>query len=150
MTDKHWNELLSVIKGETLSPLPVGFIIDCPWLPNWFGVDILDYFTNDEIWFEANKKAIQSFPDVMFLPGFWFEFGMCTEPSAFGAKCIFHKNEFPFAEKVIVNMEDMVKITVPDVSKDGLLPFMINRLKLAQPKIEALGHKIRFSVSRGP
>jgi uroporphyrinogen-III decarboxylase len=150
MTDKHWNELLSVIKGETLSPLPVGFIIDCPWLPNWYGVDILDYFTNDEIWFEANKKAIQSFPDVMFLPGFWSEYGMCTEPSAFGAKCIFHKNEFPFAEKVIVNMEDMVKITVPDVSKEGLLPFMINRLKLAQPKIEALGHKIRFSVSRGP
>jgi len=27
---------------------------------------------------------------------------------------------------------------------------MLNRLKLAQPKIESVGHKIRFAVSRGP
>jgi len=27
---------------------------------------------------------------------------------------------------------------------------MLNRLKLAQPKIEAAGHKIRFAVARGP
>jgi len=25
----------------------------------------------------------------MFLPGFWSEYGMCTEPSAFGARCSF-------------------------------------------------------------
>jgi hypothetical protein len=33
---------------------------------------------------------------------------------------------------------------------DGLLPFVLNRLKLAQPHIEAAGHKIRFAVARGP
>jgi len=31
----------------------------------------------------------------------WSEFGMCTEPSAFGARCIFPINEFPHAHKVI-------------------------------------------------
>ncbi|MBN2763441.1 MAG: hypothetical protein JXR41_10145, partial [Bacteroidales bacterium] len=33
---------------------------------------------------------------------------------------------------------------------DGLLPFMLNRLKLNRSKIEAMGHSIRFSISRGP
>jgi uroporphyrinogen decarboxylase len=75
---------------------------------------------------------------------------MCTEPSAFGAKTVFWKNEFPFAEKVINTPEDVDELTVPDPETDGLLPFMLNRLKVAQPAIEAAGHKIRFSVSRGP
>ncbi|MEJ2542710.1 MAG: uroporphyrinogen decarboxylase family protein, partial [Calditrichaceae bacterium] len=38
----------------------------------------------------------------------------------------------------------------PNPKTDGLLPFMLNRLKLAQPKIEEAGHKIRFAVARGP
>jgi uroporphyrinogen decarboxylase len=86
----------------------------------------------------------------MFLPGFWSEYGMCTEPSAFGAKCVFWKNEFPFAEKIIQSSEDIDKITCPNPETDGLLPFMLNRLIRAQPAIEAAGHTIRFSVSRGP
>jgi uroporphyrinogen decarboxylase len=129
---------------------PIGFIVDCPWLPNWFGADILDYLTSDELWFEANRKAIETFPEVIFLPGFWSEFGMCTEPSAFGAKCVFPRNEFPFADKVIHDVAQIDDLPEPNPATDGLLPFMLNRLRGARPKIESLGHKIRFSVSRGP
>ena len=97
MTDKQWIDLQDVVKGEILSPLPVGFIIDSPWLPNWYGISILDYFSNDQLWLDANLKAINTFPEVMFLPGFWSEYGMCSEPSAFGAKSSFPENEFPHA-----------------------------------------------------
>ena len=103
MTDHQWHELLAVIAGNALPRPPIGFIIDCPWLPNWFGIDILDYFTNEALWFEANRKAIETFPEVTFLPGFWSEFGMCTEPSAFGSRCICPRNEFPFAEKILTD-----------------------------------------------
>lgn len=150
MTDQQWEALLRIIKGEILKPLPIGFIIDSPWLPNWYGVKILDYFTNDELWLNANLKAIHEFPDVMFLPGFWSEFGMCTEPSAFGARCNFPLNEFPHAHKVIHSAADIDSLPSPNPKTDGLLPFVLNRLKLAQPKIEAAGHKIRFAVARGP
>jgi uroporphyrinogen-III decarboxylase len=150
MTDKQWNELLAVVKGEAQARPPVAFIIDSPWLPNWFGIEILDYFTSEELWFQANRKAIETFPEVTFLPGFWSEFGMCTEPSAFGAKCIFHQNEFPFAEKVIREVAQIDDLGDPNPATDGLLPFMLNRLKSARPRLEDMGHKIRFSVSRGP
>jgi uroporphyrinogen decarboxylase len=86
----------------------------------------------------------------MFLPGFWSEFGMCTEPSALGARGTFPPDEFPFAHKVIHSVDDIDNLPEPDPRTDGLLPFMLNRLKLAQPKIEAAGHKIRFAVARGP
>jgi uroporphyrinogen-III decarboxylase len=150
MTDTQWNELLAVVKGEPQAHPPVAFIIDSPWLPNWFGIDILDYFTSEDRWFEANRKAIETFPEVIFLPGFWSEFGMCTEPSAFGAKCVFHQNEFPFAEKVIREVARIDDLDEPDPATDGLLPFMLNRLKSVRPRLEDMGHKIRFSVSRGP
>ena len=150
MTDHQWTELLAVIAGEPRERPPVGFIIDCPWLPNWAGRDILDYFTSEDLWFAAHRKALEAFPEVSFLPGFWSEFGMCTEPSAFGAKCVFHRNEFPFADKVILGVAQIDDLAEPDPATDGLLPFMLNRLRSTQPRIEAMGHKIRFSVSRGP
>jgi uroporphyrinogen-III decarboxylase len=150
MTDKQWSELLAVVSGEPQTRPPIAFIIDSPWLPNWFGIDILDYFTCEDLWFEANRKAIQTFPEVTFLPGFWSEFGMCTEPSAFGAKCVFPGNEFPFAERVIRDVADIDALTEPNPATDGLLPFMLNRLRSVRPRLEDLGHQIRFSVSRGP
>ena len=150
MTEYQWSQLLAVIEGKPVERPPIGFIIDSPWLPNWFGIDILDYLTNEALWFEANRKAIQTFPEVTFLPGFWSEFGMCTEPSAFGAKCVFHQNEFPFADKTIRDVAQIDDLVEPDPATDGLLPFMLNRLRSARPRLEDMGHKIRFSVSRGP
>lgn len=75
---------------------------------------------------------------------------MCTEPSAFGARCIFPRNEFPFAEKLLGDLEQIADLKPPDPSAAGLLPLMLNRLKWARPRMEELGHRIRFSVSRGP
>jgi uroporphyrinogen decarboxylase len=150
MTDKQWDILVRTINGEVFDEIPIGFIIDSPWLPNWYGTKILDYFTNDDLWLQSNLKAIKQFPEVMFLPGFWSEYGMCTEPSAFGVRCTFPANEFPHAHKLIYSVDDIDNLIVPNPKTDGLLPFVINRLKLAQPIIKNEGHKIRFAVARGP
>jgi uroporphyrinogen decarboxylase len=150
MTDEQWKKLVSVIKGEVVDPLPVGFIIDSPWLPGWTGIPVLDYFTNEQLWFDSNLKAIERFPDIMFLPGFWSEFGMCTEPSAFGSKCTWHENELPFADKIIRDIQGISTICKPEPTTDGLLPFVINRLKHYQSQIEQSGHAIKFAVARGP
>jgi uroporphyrinogen-III decarboxylase len=150
MNDAQWQTLLAVIRGENVTPVPVAFIIDSPWLPNWAGMSILDYYTSEERWLAANLKAIQEFPECLFLPGFWSEYGMCTEPSAFGAKCLFHDNEFPFAEKLIHAIDDIDQLARPDPRRDGLLPFVIKRLQHAEPRLRAAGHAIRFAVARGP
>ncbi len=150
MTDQQWKQLLDVVNGQVSTPAPVGFIIDSPWLPNWYGISILDYFTSDELWLKANLKALETFPDVMFLPGFWSEFGMCSEPSAFGARTSFPFNEFPHAFPFITSPDQIDTVPRPNPVKDGLGPMVLNRLKLNEKKINDAGHKIRFSVSRGP
>jgi uroporphyrinogen-III decarboxylase len=150
MTDKQWTTLLNVIDGKVGKTLPVGFIIDSPWLPRWAGMSIMDYFTSDQMWLDATLKAIKAFPQAIFLPGFWSEFGMCTEPSAFGSKCSWQTNDLPFASPIITSFEQVDSLSRPDPSKDGLLPFTLNRLKLTQKQIEREGHAIKFAVSRGP
>jgi len=150
MKNEQWEKLLAVIDGEVLEPLPVGFIIDSPWLPGWAGISAIDYYSSEQMWFEANLKAVQQFPQVIFMPGFWSEFGMCTEPSAFGAKCTWQPNEMPFADKVISDMKKAGSLSRPNPKKDGLLPFTLNRLRHYQSKMEQQGHGIKFAVSRGP
>jgi uroporphyrinogen decarboxylase len=150
MNDQQWNTLVSVIRGETLRPLPTAFIIDSPWLPNWAGHTILDYFTDERTFLDDNLKAIRAFPKTIFLPGFWSEYGMCTEPSAFGSVSIWGENEFPFARKVLLSPADVERLEKPDPRKHGLLPFAIKRLQHLQPEIEKAGHKIRFAAARGP
>jgi len=150
MTPEQWDKLLAVINGEPVEPVPVGFIIDSPWLPGWAGISTIDYFSSEQMWFEANLKAARQFPDITFVPGFWAEFGMCTEPSAFGSKCSWRQNELPFAEKIITDIQDIDSTVKPDPKTDGLLPFVLNRLKHYQGQIEQAGHAIKLAVSRGP
>jgi uroporphyrinogen decarboxylase len=150
VTNEQWNKLVDIINGEVVEPLPVGFIIDSPWLPGWAGMSVMDYFSGEQMWFEANLKAVRQFPDIMFLPGFWSEFGMCTEPSAFGVKCIWPENEFPCTSKMITDIQQVQFLRRPDPRTDGLLPFVLNRLKHYQSRIEKEGHAIKFAVSRGP
>ncbi|MDI6448289.1 uroporphyrinogen decarboxylase family protein [Anaerobaca lacustris] len=150
MTNEQWEKLLAVLAGDVVDPLPVGFIIDSPWLPGWAGQTVLDYYSSDRVWLDANLKAIRTFPDVLFLPGFWSEYGMCTEPSAFGTKCRWEENALPYADKIIRSIDDIANIEKPDPKTDGLLPFVLRRLKLLQPQIEEAGHRIRFAVARGP
>ncbi|MBN2138464.1 MAG: hypothetical protein JW720_11720 [Sedimentisphaerales bacterium] len=150
MTQEQWERLLAVIAGELVEPLPVGFIIDSPWLPGWAGISTLDYFSSERLWFEANLKAVQRFPEVIFLPGFWSEYGMCTEPSAFGSKCSWQERELPFAEKIITDIEQSGDLAKPDPRTDGLGPFVLQRLKHYQSEIEQAGHAIKFAVARGP
>jgi uroporphyrinogen-III decarboxylase len=139
-----------VLNGELLDPLPVGLIIDSPWLPGWAGVSILDYFTDERAWLAVNLRVVERLPRIMFLPGVWSEFGMCTEPAAFGAKCIWYENAFPSAERMLGDYSEINRLRKPNCQTDGLAPFVLKRLSHCRQAIERAGHRIRFAVARGP
>ena len=76
---------------------------------------------------------------------------MCSSDlSAFGAKMIFLENNLPHAEKIMKDTGEAASLPQPNVKTDGLLPFMISRLKNNRDKINQADHEIRFAVSRGP
>ena len=150
MTNEQWDLLLKTVNGETPKKPVTGFIIDSPWIPGWAGISTLQFYSSEQIWFEANKKAIDTFPEIIFLPGFWSEFGMCTEPSAFGAKLVWNEYNLPHADKIIGDISEAGNIKIPNPKTDGLLPFIIQRLANYQNPILNMGHDIKFAIARGP
>ncbi|MFC2129357.1 uroporphyrinogen decarboxylase family protein [Bacteroidota bacterium] len=150
MTGEQWTALTSLIAGEKQDQALTGFIIDSPWIPGWYGISTLEYYSSERSWMDANKKAIETFPDTIFLPGFWSEYGMCSEPSAFGAKSIWQTNDLPHADRVISDISQVPGMSCPDPASDGLLPFIIERLRKMEPEIIDMGHEIKFAVARGP
>ena len=150
MRNSSWDDLVRMVEGGKLAYQPAGFIIDSPWIPGWYGISTVDFYASDELWLNANLKAINTFPEAWFLPAFWSEYGMCTEPSAFGSRMIFVENSLPHAEKILSGIEGADSLPQPNVKTDGLLPFMISRLRNNQKAINDAGHQIRFAVARGP
>jgi uroporphyrinogen-III decarboxylase len=150
MTNEQWSQLVSVVQGNIPRNPLTGFIVDSPWIPGWAGISTLQYYSSEEIWFGANVKVVETFPDIIFLPGFWSEFGMCTETSAFGSKLVWNESSLPHAGRIYNNISDIESLKVPNPKTDGLLPFMILRLANYQKSIQDKGHEIKFAVSRGP
>ncbi len=150
MTDEQWNLLLQTVQGKTPEKPVTGFIIDSPWIPGWAGVSNLQFYSSEETWFQTNKKVIETFPDIIFLPGFWSEFGMCTEPSAFGAKLVWNEFNLPHADRILTDISQTGNLKMPNPKTDGLLPFIIQRLLNYQQPIQEMGHNIKFAVARGP
>lgn len=150
MTNEQWELLLNTVHGKTPEKPVTGFIIDSPWIPGWAKISTLQFYSSEEIWFQANKKVIETFPDIIFLPGFWSEFGMCTEPSAFGAKLVWNDYNLPHADKIMSSISEAGNLKVPNHKTDGLLPFIIQRLLNYQKPIQDMGHEIKFAIARGP
>jgi len=150
MRNSSWEDLVKLVDGKKLKYQPAGFIIDSPWIPGWYGMSTIDYYSSDELWLKANLKAINTFHDAWFMPSFWSEYGMCTEPSAFGARMIFLPKSLPHAEKILTGIEGADSLPQPNVKSDGLLPFMISRLKNNEKAIRDADHQVRFAIARGP
>jgi uroporphyrinogen decarboxylase len=150
MTDKQWENLLRILSGQRLSPIPTGFLVDGPWVCGVGHLRLMDYFTDTQAWLRANLDAVERFPDVLLLPGFWAEFGMISNPPSFGAKCIWPEDGFPTCRPVLRDCSDIASLDQPRVRTDGLLPLIIQRLRQCRPAIESAGHRIRFACSHGP
>lgn len=149
MRDDQWQSLVELVSQGSTIPR-IGLLVDSPWLPGWYGITIREYLASERLWLQANLKAVEEFPDVWFIPGFWSEYGMCTEPSAFGGRCRFGANDFPHIEPMLSSWDEVPRLTPPDCTRDGLLPFVIERLKLTESEMVKRGHRVRFAVSRGP
>lgn len=150
MTDQQWAVLLQILDGQSMDPVPIGFLVDGPWFAGLQQVRLIDYLTDNRVWLDANLRAVQRFPDVLWLPGFWAEFGMISNPPSFGAKCVWPQDGFPTCEPVLRGFEDIADLQVPDVRTDGLLPLIVSRIRQNLSAIHDAGHKIRFAAAHGP
>jgi uroporphyrinogen-III decarboxylase len=147
---KSWERFKQAAHLGDPKPVPVGLIVDSPWLPGYAGIDTRDYFLFPEKWLEINRGLLERFPEAVWIPGFWVEFGMAAEPSAFGAKMRFHPDRPPSIEPVVTDLDFWAEVKPAKPQEDGLMPLVLRLYQVFDQRLQAEGLGIRMVCARGP
>jgi uroporphyrinogen decarboxylase len=132
------------------SAAPVALIVDSPWIPGYAGISHLDYYADPEAWFQSNLKVMQDFPDVIFLPSWWVEYGMAIEPSALGNRIHFWMDQPPAQSPTLFRLDDASRIAPAKPHSDGLMAWALQQYRRMKPRIAAAGYATPVVAVRGP
>jgi len=136
-----------------MDEVPAALIVDSPWIPGYVGMDTIDYYSDLEMWWKSHRKIREDFPDVIFLPDYWVEFGMASEPSAFGCKFAFYNDRPITIEHIVSDSDDLVdlcNVKLPNPRRDGLMPVVLNYYKRVSEMAKAVGEEVKIIAARGP
>jgi uroporphyrinogen-III decarboxylase len=150
MNPTSWQRFLTAARLGIPDQVPVALIVDSPWLPGYAGIDTRDYFLFPEKWLEINLGLLKRFPDAVWIPGFWAEFGMAAEPTAFGCKMRFYPDRPPSIEPLIPDLDFWAKTSPINPSEDGLMPLMLRFYEHMDQRLAAEGLGIHMVAARGP
>lgn len=145
-----WQRFKQAARLEEPDRVPVAFIVDSPWLPGYAGIHTLDFFLLPDKWLEIHKGLLDRFPDAVWIPGFWVEYGMAAEPSAFGARVHFHEDRPPSIEPVTTDISLWADVPAADPYEDGYMPLALRLYKHAEERLQAEGLGINMVAARGP
>jgi uroporphyrinogen-III decarboxylase len=150
MLPRQWDTFKRAARGESLPAVPVALIVDSPWIPGYLGIPHMDYYLDPEVWFQANRRVVEEFPEIIFVPSWWVEFGMAAEPSVLGAKTRFWPDNTPSVSHNIHSLDDLDRVAEFDIETDGFAALTLYRMRTHRPRIEALGHVQPLVTARGP
>jgi uroporphyrinogen decarboxylase len=93
--DSQWSEFTKAARFEQTEHIPAGFIATGSKLPRFVGINTLDFYTFPDEFFIAHFLLLDRFPDAIWLPGFWVEYGIAADTSDCGAKVRHHPDKLP-------------------------------------------------------
>ena len=129
MTPSAWNDFLVAARGGAPRRVPTALIVDSPWMPGFVGMNTLDFFLYPDEFLDGYLRIEQRFPDVVFIPGFWVEYGMANEPSAFGVSIVWSADSPPAMRPLELAVQDWGKLERRNPETDGLMPLVLRRLE---------------------
>lgn len=150
MRPEQWAAFKKAAKRERDAGTPVAAIVDSPWIPGYLGIGHLEYYFDADIWLDANLRVMREFPEVIFLPSWWVEFGMAIEPSAFGDRVRFWPDRTPDQIASLRSASDVDRLAPVDARTDGLMPAALQRYRSCKGCIFDAGYTIPMVAARGP
>ena len=152
MNDRQWDIIKRAARCEELDEIPVGMIIDSPWIPGYCGVSTIDFYTDQNIWMDCYSKVKKDFPEMIPLPDYWVEFGMASESAAFGCRTSFYDYQPTCIQHLIEDVDELEDLVLPDPepATDGYMPLAINYYRRLNEKLKGTDEKVRIVAARGP
>jgi len=150
MRPEQWEIFKSAARLEHPKQVPMALIIDSPWIPGYVGVKHMDFYLDRDVWFNSHLKVHQEFPDIIFIPSWWMEYGMAAEPSALGAKIKFWQDNTPSEYHTLYHLEDIEKFPEYEVESDAFMAMTLHRIRMERQRIADAGYITPIVTSRGP
>jgi len=150
MTPAQWEIFQKAARHEKLAKVPLALIIDSPWIPGYVGVKHLDFFLDPQVWFQSHLKIHREFPDIIFVPGWWLEYGMAAEPSVLGAKSKFWSDNTPSEYHMLFNIEDVDRLPEYEVEADAFMALTLHRIRMQRQQVLDTGEIFTMATARGP
>ncbi len=150
MRPEQWEVFKRAAKLGPGAGTPVSVIVDSPWIPGYLGFSHLDYYLDPDCWFQANLRIMREFPEIIFFPSWWVEYGMAAEPSALGSRCSFYTDRTPTQMPSLVRIEDAASLERVNPLTDGLMPFILRQYRTQKKRIQDAGYTIPVVAARGP
>ena len=150
MRPDQWRLFKQAVQEGSGAEIPCALIVDSPWIPGYVGISHLDYYEDSDAWFDANRKVVEDFPDVVMLPSWWPEYGMGIEPTALGARTLFHCNQPPGIVPAMTSIEDVWRLPEVNPFTDGLMALTLNRYRRIKHRVFDAGYTLPLVAARGP
>jgi uroporphyrinogen decarboxylase len=150
MRHEQWETFKKAAKRQPLDRVPLALIFDSPWIPGYIGCSHLEYYLDPEVWFQANRRIIEEFPNAIVFPSWWLEYGMAAEPSALGAKIVFHRDQTPSVSPTLFRLEDVDNLAPVDPYTDGFMALTLESYRRQKQRIFDAGYTIPVATARGP
>ncbi len=145
-----WERFATVARGGRADRVPVALIAGSPWLPGYAGIDTLGYYLRPDEWVRIHTSLLERFPDVVWVPDFWIEYGMAAEPSVYGARIVWHHNQTPAIEPVPGGLRALAEMEAADPQRHGLMPLVLERYVDAERRLLPKEMSIKMVAARGP
>jgi uroporphyrinogen decarboxylase len=146
----QWETFKRAARRQKLDRVPMALIIDSPWIPGYLGINHMDYYLDPELWFESNLRIAREFPDIIFVPSWWMEYGMAAEPSVLGAKIKFWQDNTPSEVHTLYRLEDLDSIADYEIEADAFAALTLHRIRMHRERILDAGHILPMVTARGP
>jgi len=150
MLPSQWDTFKRAARREKLDKVPMALIVDSPWIPGYLGLKHMDYYLDPELWFESNLKIMREFPEIIFVPSWWMEYGMAAEPSILGSKIKFWQDNTPSEYHTLYRLEDIDQFPEYEVEADAFAALTLHRIGMIKQRIFDHGYILPMVTARGP
>ena len=150
MLPEQWETFKRAARRERMARIPMALIVDSPWIPGYLGIKHMDYYLDRELWFQSNLRIMREFPDIIFVPSLWMEYGMAAEPSVLGAKIKFWQDNTPSEYHTLYRLEDIDNFPEYEVEADAFAALTLHRIGMERQRILDHGYILPMVTARGP
>ena len=109
MRPEQWTTFKRAARLEPLDRVPMALIVTVPGFPATSASSTWITSSTRRCGSSRTCESWRSFPDIIFVPSWWMEYGMAAEPSALGAKIKFWQDNTPSEYHTLLPLEDIEK-----------------------------------------